>query len=351
MNVPALTGIRGVAALWVVLFHMQVQARGLGLPIADLPILRDGWAGVDLFFVLSGFILTLVHAEAFQTLNPTVVGHFAKLRFLRVYPLAIVTLLLIAALVVLAPEFAAFYAGWSDPPNLTAVAFVRTLTLSTRWFQPFDGDWNQPTWSLSVELLGYLAFPGLAMIALRLRSRWAVGTIALALLAMPLVVALVQGRMFADDIYGGALVRMAGGFAGGVALGRLHMLTPERVRALQGAIADIALLVVLALLLSPLRANGVVIAFGALIWGIASGRGVASFLFGTAPSMLLGRLSFPLYLIHLMPLMWMTYTLVSLDVAPAWRWAAVAVYAVGILALAYVLHVTVERPSQRWARR
>ena len=44
MNVPALTGIRGVAALWVVLFHMQVQAAWLELPIADLPILRDGWA-------------------------------------------------------------------------------------------------------------------------------------------------------------------------------------------------------------------------------------------------------------------------------------------------------------------
>ena len=49
---------------------------------------------------------------------------------------------------------------------------MRTLTLTTRWFLPFDGDWNQPTWSLSVELLGYLAFPLLAFAAVRLRNFW-----------------------------------------------------------------------------------------------------------------------------------------------------------------------------------
>ena len=61
-NIPSLTGVRGIAALWVLAFHLQSFSPQLGIaPLGGLPLLGGGWAGVDLFFVLSGFVLMLTH--------------------------------------------------------------------------------------------------------------------------------------------------------------------------------------------------------------------------------------------------------------------------------------------------
>ena len=122
------------------------------------PILRTGWAGVDLFFVLSGFVLMLVHERDFPCLAWAPAARFAWLRFFRVYPLATAVLLLILLLTLLDPRFTAYWAHSAIPHNFTVSSFFRTLALANRWWSPTDGDWNQPEWSLSVEILGYVGF-------------------------------------------------------------------------------------------------------------------------------------------------------------------------------------------------
>src|SRR3569623_861731 len=160
MKLPSLTGVRGVAALWVVLFHLQQYAGDFGLdPIQGLPGLRTGWAGVDLFFVLSGFILMLVHERDFVRLNWPSAFRFAWLRFFRVYPLATVVLVLILLLVLADRQFSAWFSGASIPHNLTASSFVRTLLLANRWWSPTDGDWNQPARPPRAAPLSYVTFP------------------------------------------------------------------------------------------------------------------------------------------------------------------------------------------------
>lgn len=144
--------------MWVLLFHVQSFANGYGAPwLKSVPLLADGWVGVDLFFVLSGFILMFVHEADFGQLRGRVVVHFAALRFFRIYPLATAVLILIALLVLADAGFAVWYRKTHDPADLTAMAFLRTLLLATRWYPPFVGDWNQPVWSLSVEIIGYCA--------------------------------------------------------------------------------------------------------------------------------------------------------------------------------------------------
>lgn len=68
-NMPALTGVRGIAALWVLLFHLSIEL-GIGGPQWLRPIPASGWIGVDLFFLLSGFVLMHSHHADFHQ-SPT----------------------------------------------------------------------------------------------------------------------------------------------------------------------------------------------------------------------------------------------------------------------------------------
>jgi peptidoglycan/LPS O-acetylase OafA/YrhL len=351
MNVPSLTGVRGIAALWVLVFHVQAFPKSFDIvPLGGLPILRSGWAGVDLFFVLSGFILMLVHEADFKTLSWLRIGRFAWLRFFRVYPLATVVLLLIGLLALADAGFAYWYQNSAHPRNFTLVAFIRTLLLANRWWLPTDGDWNQPEWSLSAEIVGYMAFPLIAYAAAKITNRWLLVGLAFACLIYPTADAYFHGTHVADDIFWGALPRMAGAFTGGIVLCRLHRLTPESWRHIQGRVADVGLLALIVALCTPVGGNVTTICSGAIIYGIASDRGIANSLFAAPVSVFLGRISFPLYLIHVMPLTWLRYNIATYPVPEWFAHVALALTLVFIFASAWVLHVTVERPAHRFAR-
>lgn len=351
MTVPSLTGVRGAAALWVLLFHLQSFANGYGVPwLKSVPLLADGWVGVDLFFVLSGFILMFVHEADFEQLRGRVVLRFASLRFFRIYPLATAVLILIALLVFADPGFAPWYQATHDPADLTGMAFLRTLLLATRWYPPFVGDWNQPVWSLSVEIIGYCALPFLAFGVTRVSSPPLLAILAAACLIAPVALQPIVGSRLDNDIFGFAIIRMAGGFTGGVLLGRLHRLTPVSFSRWQGAIGDLALVALIVTLLTPLGTLATTVCFGALIYGIASGRGASNWLFARPVSLFFGRISFPLYLIHAMVLIWIYYELGAHGAVWPVTGIALGLYIPGVVLAAWGLHLLVERPSQRLGR-
>ena len=65
----------------------------------------------------------------------------------------------------------------------------------------------------------------------------------------------------------------------------------------------------------------------------------------------LGRISFPLYLIHVMPLLWLRYFIKSRQLGSPYDTLCLALYLAVIVAAAYVLHLLIERPFQRWSQR
>src|SRR5256885_6536470 len=104
-QIDALTGIRGVAAFWVAIFHLQLYVARPDNPLGFAgvrPVILNGWRAVDLFFVLSGFIMMHVHGRDFAAATFVKARHFIALRFDRIYPahafllLAHVPLLIIA---------------------------------------------------------------------------------------------------------------------------------------------------------------------------------------------------------------------------------------------------------------
>jgi len=149
-KIPELTGIRGVAALWVFVFHVWLVAGSPVLTAGGLdltPLLACGWAGVDLFFVLSGFALTWPQAGR----NPADLGYleFMRRRVLRVAPAyyaQFLCLLLLAAVGVI-----------GELPSLsnTVAHLLFAHNLSFAWTHPLPNTW----WTLPIEWQFYLLFP------------------------------------------------------------------------------------------------------------------------------------------------------------------------------------------------
>mgnify|MGYP000455462384 CR=1 FL=1 len=157
-HLSALTGIRGLAASWVLIHHLLGQ-----YPIQDnMPVwievfANNGWLGVDLFFILSGFVMSYIHQEDFHNkLTYSSYKRFLILRFARVYPVhCFITLSLIPIYL-----SAHYLFGYTSPINsfsLEKLLYALTLTNGVG-FADSTG-WNLPSWSVGSECFAYLMFP------------------------------------------------------------------------------------------------------------------------------------------------------------------------------------------------
>ncbi|MCM3883275.1 acyltransferase [Frankia sp. R82] len=178
-NLPALTGLRGVAATLVFLRHIDADV-GETLPVA--PLGNIGYAGVSFFFVLSGFVLT-------WSAGPVSRARFFWRRFARIYPLYLVAIFLwfvVAGSLGKIGEFGSKPA--SILPSLLLVqAWIPTQSIYFGWG-------GAVLWSLSCEAFFYLVFP---LVHSRLAARSNVARIRLAssVLAPTAAVACLAGAI------------------------------------------------------------------------------------------------------------------------------------------------------------
>lgn len=195
-----LTGVRFVAAAWVLLYHLQGPLNTLGLLAIPVfgDVLRVGRLGVDLFFALSGFILTHTYLER---LGPRLRGRttldFWWLRLARIYPVHLV-MLVVAGLAVFAQARVTGEA--LDRDWLTPWDFVKNLLLIQEWGANPQRGWNFVAWSLSMEWLAYLIFPALILILWWCHRRLATGLLGVLWVAC-LVPLLVYGSQTNDAYY------------------------------------------------------------------------------------------------------------------------------------------------------
>lgn len=184
--------IRGLAIIAVVLLHISIFAHryniiaGQGLP----PWLRyllfsNGGNGVSAFFVVSGFLITLISIRRFGSLAQVRAGSFYRIRFARIAPL------LLLLLAVLSTMHLAGVADFRIKPQVTSLprALLSALTFHLNWLEAVHG-WLPPCWtvlwSLSVEEMFYLAFP---LACLLLWRRGAVRIVFFALLLGLIIIA------------------------------------------------------------------------------------------------------------------------------------------------------------------
>lgn len=350
--IPSLSGIRGLAALWVMLYHLQLLLGGYARWLAAVPLLRLGWTAVDLFFILSGFALMHGHGAELATGGRSALLRFARGRIGRIYPVNLAVLALLALLFAADPSFAHWLASLGKG-DLSAIAFLKAGLLATRWFLPWRGEVNPPLWSLSLEMLGYAVLPLLAPWLMTRRSPAALLAVTAGMLLALLLYRITLGIPDRNDYaqFGGA-VRMALCFGAGTTLYRLRQLAPSGLARHAAAGAALSAACVLVLCRNAWLVAALPLDFAALILFLSYRRGLVDRLLSTRAALFLGRISFPLYLVHQIPLMWVMYQVLE---GPLWdgrfRLAIIAGYLGAMLAIAYLLHIAVERPAHAWARR
>jgi peptidoglycan/LPS O-acetylase OafA/YrhL len=184
-KIEELESIRGLAALLVVLFHMPTwNAR-----VHEMRFIHNGYYMVDLFFVLSGFVMNLNYGDRLHSARDLV--RFQFLRLGRLYPVHLL-FLLVAVLTATSSWIATTAFGLNIPSGsafkgATVGSFTEQLLLIHslgvfRIAHPF----NLPSWSISVEFYTYLVFGVMCLIsyrALRLAVFIALSSAAMTLLA------------------------------------------------------------------------------------------------------------------------------------------------------------------------
>jgi peptidoglycan/LPS O-acetylase OafA/YrhL len=285
--IPELQGLRGLAVLAVIVYHCHPRLEGTWIHYASL----WGWAGVNLFFVLSGFLITSILLEARE--KPRYFRNFYARRALRIWP---VYVLVLAAVYLQAPWFVGgpVLAAVKAAPWLAYIFFVQNLFHLA--LPPAIG----PTWSLAIEEQYYFLWAPLVRF---LRRPWMLAAVlTLALVGSPLMrmthlawITPTHTLTHLDGIAWGSLL----------ALGLYTLPVSRRVWLWMGLSA-----LPLGILAAATVAGGtafldsaLAVGFaGALLAAIAStgARNPLSAVLRRGPLAFYGRISYGLYMTHIM---------------------------------------------------
>ena len=359
-----LDALRGAAALMVVWYHFfEGFAFAEGTAITTF---NHGHLGVDLFFMLSGFVISYAYDDRWQrTPNPLTLKEFFKRRLIRLHPMLIMGAII--GFTTFCLQGGVKWDGTPTPMSWSLVALVLTMFFipaypGAQYDLRGNGEMfslNGPSWSLFFEYIGNLLY---ALFIRRLGNR------ALAVLTAALGVAwcwFVTTDVSGYDMIGigwtldtvnffGGLLRMMFPFSLGMVMAR--NFKPVKIKG----IFWIAWAVLFGLFSVPAFAkcgavsmNGVyefaciLFVFPAIVWFTASGESTGKI--SSAFCKFLGDISYPLYIVHY-PVMYLFYAWLIENklytLGETWP-VVIMVFAINI-ALAYACLKLYDEPVRRW---
>jgi peptidoglycan/LPS O-acetylase OafA/YrhL len=301
-QLPALTGVRTLLAVNIMLFHFTPPHMKYLYPVID-----NSYVFVGFFFLLSGFILAYNYADRPSKLDKR---QFWRARFARLYPIYLLSLVLFLGML------GAEWHARSHGQFLAGV--ILTPLLLQGWSPALATFWNTVAWTLSCEAAFYFAFPWIVrwpwpktpgrLVALLL-GVWALGLVPHALYIH-----------FNPDHLAGAADRYSSGiwirtlkytplayactFLAGITLGKLQaalVLAPRQRMLVAGAsLVAMALFFAKAVAHVPyilMHGGFLVPLFAALVIGL-SGQNIFASIFAWKPVELIGQASYALFLLH-----------------------------------------------------
>lgn len=344
-NIPALTGIRAIAALLVLGIHVD-QNVPTGI-VGYLPFIARGYLGVDFFFVLSGFIITHVYLASFRKLTWSALRVFLWHRFIRLYPVHIAVLLLMIAMVWIAKAGGREISdAYFKPEDL-----VWHLLLLQAWGFTDVASWNAPSWSISAEWFAYLLFPLIALILLLVRH-WAIAIIlaVVGLLSLALTCSLMKWEL--NSFVGApALLRVTCEFVCGAALCRFVTLISlaDEKRWIGDVIAAVSFGAFVSAASSGTSDFGLVALLALTILGASVANRFVAQILGSRFAVWLGEVSYSIYMIHFPILLVLRRVYEEFGYA-TWsaplKGVAFIVAIVTVIVAAAVLYHAIERPMR-----
>ena len=340
----ALTGLRFVAASWVLFFHTRCAAvlAARGWPRLS-HLLAQGRLAVALFFLLSGFILAYSYRGQVRTGADR--RRFWEARFARIWP---------------AYAFSLIVSLWAPVQTVSWGVMTAALLMVQAWnpFHPEQaGAVNLVCWSLSVEAFFYLAFPWLQRWAVRRSATQQTGALVLALAVAVLANTAAQTDGF--EPYHGIfqwlplpIVRLPE-FVIGVLMGNIFLerawLLPSQNRwrgvwTYGGAALSIGMLS-----LGWSRwSSTVLVPFVMVLFGLAAEKTWLGRMLGSRLLVFGGSISYSMYLLQ-MPAKYLAHDLLALVGVADGLWSMIAM-PVLLLMMAAPAYLLLEQPSRRALR-
>lgn len=350
-RIHQLDGLRGLLALYVVVYHLSASFVGAGRGLSDLAlILGQAWYSVDVFFVMSGFVMAHVYGDAFTrgiTKNDLI--RFFKARVARLHMVHLFAMAMMA--------FGIVWAFWGTE-HMTSMdgryswqsMFMSMFMLHGPWID--HRTWNYPAWSISAEWHAYVLFPLLVAPLSRLRAASS-ALLMIGCLAVPLAVYLWGVGADTYPTNGPiVLARVLPLFCAG-------MLLKFNATASWATLTSVTGLVFAATLVLLFYSNVpafAVLLIPAVVACVLSHRWVSDFF--CRPSLLwLGKVSYSLYMTHTLIEMYFVNVLqrasiryYGIDLGIG-SWSAVLVLLCSVmlsLVLAWATWRWIEEPGRRW---
>ncbi len=356
--IGSLTAMRGVAALWVMLFHIDVSLfyRDMGALVSRdaTGIVSKGYLWVDFFFILSGFIIAHVYADSVS--GPRrwrAVADYLWARVARVYPLHLFCLGLVVLIALTYPLLLPDVKDGSWNTFMAWKAIPSNLLMTHAMNQHVYLSWDIVSWSIGAEWWTYVATLPLLLLWVKM-PRWGVAaSVVVALTGLVGLVAALPDKTL-DITFNWGFFRCLSEFVIGMAVWKAWRADAAKWTGHDGVI--VVLLVAIAtafhfktfgpfgdLLLLPM--------FAGLVIGLAHNQGAVAAVLNSRPLQYLGRISYSLYLVHgvAFSAFWFLMPWIRAHIgvpSGAGRWAYAAVFIGLVVAVSHLTYVFVERPAR-----
>lgn len=335
-----LTSLRGLAALWVVFYHISEY---LVPYVASwlLILISKGHLAVDFFFILSGFIITLNYEKKFHNFEVAHYKDFLVKRIARIYPLHLFILL---SYLIIPLAYLLTNKVMPEGEKYSFVNYLYHLVLVNNWGLGNTLSWNIPAWSISTEWAAYILFPLTVVILARLKVSFAPIFVLILCLIIYSVFYLsgyeslgknIQGlgffRCFVEFLMGGIICKYSQKHSLGSSLSYVLLL-----------FVSILTLLIIYNVLSEIIFALVAMALSLFCFLNLHDSRLVSVL-RAKPLMFLGEISYSIYLVHFLVRDLFKLFFLKTDIVTLWWiWS----YFLTVLVLSFVTYKLIEGPAR-----
>lgn len=347
-EIKALTSLRGIAAMAVVMQHFSATAQQHSAVIIP-SLVPHGYLAVDLFFILSGFIMSYTYLSSFQRYGISATGDFLLKRVARIVPLNVFAL----ALILFAGQLSNIFLNKNIFYYSEKISFDVVANLFMLQGLGIGRNLNGPSWSISTEFAAYFSFPFFIMCIFSKDWR-RVLLIVLASISVIFWLALNHSRLGLETgTIGEGVLRCFAEFCIGMASYRFYSLRIAK-RLLESDVVCMSIALGCAIFMVLRIDLFAVILFPFLIVSLAHNQSSVARIMAHPTLYFLGVISFSVYLLH------QPFRPLELELLRAWHptplngFAALLFAFVGslsVLPLAWLAYRYVEQPGRKLIRK